>query len=109
MKQFLDLGPSSVDAYAYIPWNKLLATSIGGFGAELLCLPEQYRDFYTVNLRQYKASVFQSSFEKLQQWWAVHPDSLGSYVNIEVFPNQATAARGDDYTAYPWRDAKAYM
>lgn len=109
MDQFLQLGPSSVEAYAYIPWNRLIATSIGGFGAELLCLKEQYRDFYTVNLRSMSAPVYQKSFERLQKWWEDYPDARGSYINIEVFPNQATAARGDDATAYPWRDAKAYM
>jgi len=109
MKQFLDLGPVSVDAYSYIPWNKLLATSIGGFGAELLCEREEYRDFYTVNMKKMNASVYQSSFEKLQNWWVNYPDSRGSYINIEVFPNQATLARGHGSTAYPWRDTTSYM
>ncbi|KAF2792192.1 Glucooligosaccharide oxidase [Melanomma pulvis-pyrius CBS 109.77] len=109
MEQFLKLGPASVDAYEYIPWNKVLSTSIGGFGAELLCLKEEYRDFYTTNLRSFSAPVFQKSFERLQKWWEDYPDSRGSYINIEVFPNQATIARGHDFTAYPWRDAIAYM
>ena len=106
----LKLEHSSAD-FEYVAWNKLIATAAGGAGAanSSLCDNGWYRNFYTVNLRNLSGSTLQDTVETMGSFYRAHPDATESYVNLEVFPNQATAAIPDDSTAYPWRDAKAYM
>jgi hypothetical protein len=108
LQQFIDIGPTEVRDYKYITWSKLIHTSIGGFGAGL-CDNKQFRDFYTVNTKRYDAAIWQHAFETLSQWFEDQPEARNSFMNLEVFPNQATAEYGHDHTAYPWRDTTTYM
>ncbi|KAI2618201.1 hypothetical protein GGR54DRAFT_189856 [Hypoxylon sp. NC1633] len=107
MSQFLDLNPTSANIQ-YLPWNKLIGTAAGGFN-DILCEKDQYRNFYTANLLKLDGSTYQETFEKMTEFYNTYPDAHGSFVNLEVFPNQATAAVDHDSTAYPWRDTKAYI
>ncbi|ORY71071.1 uncharacterized protein BCR38DRAFT_415855 [Pseudomassariella vexata] len=109
MEQFLALGPASVDNYEYVPWNRLLGTSVSGFGAGGNCIGDQYRNTYSSNLKTVSAASMQRTFTRLQKWYVDHPNARNTGTNLEVFPNDAVAAVSDDATAYPWRDTKAYM
>jgi hypothetical protein len=104
----LDLQPASA-TYTYVPWNKLLATAGGAGFNDALCQKGPYRSFYTVNMRKLSASTFQATFDTMTKYYQAHPDALSSYINIETFPNQATAAVPNSATAYPWRDAIGFM
>ncbi|GAP88228.1 putative FAD-binding domain-containing protein [Rosellinia necatrix] len=109
MNQFLRFGPVAVDNYEYIPWNKLLDTAASGFGANGDCVRNQYRNTYSSNLKTVSGASMQRTFTRLQKWYADYPNGRGTATNLEVFPNDAVAAVRDDSTAYPWRDAQAFM
>ena len=91
-----------------VPWNKLVATAAGGADA-LICPKNVSHNTYWTTLRNLSGSSFQSSFEKLDIFYKTYPDGRGTTINLETFPNQATLAFGDDYSAYPWRDALGHM
>jgi hypothetical protein len=91
-----------------VPWNKLIATGGGGFD-NLLCQRNQSRNSYSANLRNFSASTYQTTFEKMAKYFETYPSARGTSLVLETFPNQAMAAVPDDTTAYPWRDALGYM
>ena len=91
-----------------VPWSSLIATAGGGFDTGL-CQKGISRNFYSVNLRSLSGSTYQSTFEKMVDYFDEYPDARGTSIDLETFPNQAMAAVPDDATAYPWRDAIGYM
>jgi hypothetical protein len=103
----LALNPVS-SSINMVAWNILIA-SIGDHFDQLGCTPEVIRDLYNLNLRNYSADTFQSSFTKMAQFFADNPGGRNSNLLFEFFPNQAMAAVPADETAYPWRDSIGYM
>jgi len=104
----LALNPPVV-AIDRVPWNKILATAAFGIDAQL-STNGFIRSIYSANLRTgISASAFQACFDKTSAFYETHPAGRVSAVLLETFPNQAMMARGDDATAYPWRDAQANL
>lgn len=91
-----------------VPWNKLLATHGFGFDAAVNA-KNIVRAIYGSNIRQLSAFTYDKVFAKMKAFYAAHPDARVSLVELEIFPNQATAAVPRDRTAYPWRDVQGYM
>ncbi|KAI0102717.1 hypothetical protein GGR51DRAFT_526744 [Nemania sp. FL0031] len=91
-----------------VPWNKLLATV--GFGIDsMLCAKGIIRNIHSANVRNFSASTWISTFEKMRDFYATYPAARLSVIQMETFPNQAASAVPDDSTAYPWRDATGNM
>ncbi|KAI0547909.1 Glucooligosaccharide oxidase [Xylaria curta] len=106
--QFVALGPYVIENFVYIPWNEIIPIAGNGIGENDLCVNGIYANTYASNIKSFSASTYQATFERLQQFYIDNPAGLGTNTNLEVFPNQAVAARGEDFNAYPWRDAKAF-
>ncbi|KAK7756973.1 hypothetical protein SLS62_000989 [Diatrype stigma] len=106
-KPILELNPP-IKNLAVVPWSKLLATHGFGFDAAVNA-KNIVRAIYGSNTRQISASTYDKVFAKMQAFYAANPDARTSLVELEIFPNQATAAVPHDRTSYPWRDAQGYM
>ncbi|KAH8585692.1 hypothetical protein B0O99DRAFT_646402 [Bisporella sp. PMI_857] len=109
ISQFIDLGPSLVQNFKYIPWTSIYSVSLAGYGDTALCIDGLYQWGYASNIKSLSGSTFQSTFESLMQWYAENPGARNSATNLEVFPNDALIAVPNDETAYPWRDTTAYL
>lgn len=107
--QFMAFGPYRVENYDYIPWNQIMSMAGNGLGENELCIPEVYANTYASNLKQFSASTFQATFDKLQQFYIDYPEGRASGSNLEILPNQAVAAMPEDFDAYPWRDTKGFF
>ncbi|RYP78223.1 hypothetical protein DL771_000700 [Monosporascus sp. 5C6A] len=101
----LGVPPSSL---SMIPWNKLQA-SVGGGIDRLICQGNMIRDLYNLNLKNYSASTYETTFAKMEKFYADNPGGRNSVVGLEFFPNHAMAAVPLDETAFPWRDSTAYV
>lgn len=91
-----------------VPWSDEIATAAEGINAAL-CQKNLSRNPYSANLRNLSSSTFQTTFEKMVQFFDDYPNARSTAIDIETFPNQAMVAVPDDATAYPWRDAIGYM
>jgi hypothetical protein len=109
ISQFIDLKPSLVQNFQYIPWTSIYSVSLAGYGDTALCIDGLYQWGYASNIKTFSASTYQTTFEALTQWYLDNPGARSSATNFEVFPNNALASIPGDETAYPWRDAKAYL
>lgn len=101
------LGPL-VSAVSVVPWNKLVTTAGFGLNAET-CIPGVVRSGYGANAKQLSAPTYTELFSKMDAFYQEYPAAQGSTVEIELFATQAMTAVPDNATAYPWRDALAYL
>ncbi|KAI3327602.1 Glucooligosaccharide oxidase [Xylariaceae sp. AK1471] len=106
--QFLRLDPYAVENYKYIPWKDIISVAGNGIGKKELCVNGGYSNTYASNVKKITASTWKETFQSLERFYNDYPEGRGTSTNFEVFPNQAVAALGEDFNAYPWRDAKAY-
>ncbi|KAI2607189.1 uncharacterized protein GGS25DRAFT_322188 [Hypoxylon fragiforme] len=107
MKRILDLNPPVIKV-TVVPWNKLL--SVHGFGFDAVVNKKGIvRVIYSANIREFSGSTYYKAFQKMNAFYAAHPDGRNSVLEFEVFPNQASAAVPNEKTAFPWRSAQAYM
>jgi hypothetical protein len=89
-------------------WNRLI-DNIFGIGMEAICAPGAPRNLYSWNLKQYSASTYVTSFDKMVDFFAKYPRGRKSYLALEFFPNQAMVAVPSDETAWPWRESTGYV
>ncbi|KAI1771739.1 hypothetical protein F4818DRAFT_428910 [Hypoxylon cercidicola] len=90
------------------PWNKLLVNTFGGI-IESICEPNLSRDLYSWNFKNVSASTYETTFAKMDDFFAKYPNGRDADVQYEFFPNQAMAAVPADETAYRWRDSTGYV
>ena len=109
MSQFMAFGPYAVANFVYIPWSQIIAVAGDGIGQNGLCVKGVYANTYASNLKTFSASTFQATFDKMQQFYTKNPAGRGTATNLEIFPNHATAAVGEDFDAYAWRDSRAFF
>jgi|SRR3569833_921167 len=106
MAPILNLGPS----YSLI--KEMPRREISTQSAFLLdspvCVHQQIYDVFAVNVRNFSASAYLTSFNKLAGFWAEHPAAQKSVILLETWPIQGVIATSDDDTAYPWRDTTTY-
>ncbi|KAI1377703.1 FAD-binding domain-containing protein [Hypoxylon crocopeplum] len=103
----INLG-APISNISIVPWNELTATAGGGID-RVLCQGRTIRDLYNLNLKNYSASTYESSFAQMEKFYASNPGGRESVITLEVFPNQAMAKVPLGDTAFPWRDATAYI
>jgi hypothetical protein len=104
---FLALKPVTSNI-AVVTNNRLIATA-GGPIAQYICTPKIIRDLYSLNMKNYSASTYHSSFKKFDAFFRKYPDGRTSILQLEFFPNQAMASKPSGETAWPWRDATGYL
>ncbi|KAK2603631.1 hypothetical protein QQS21_004212 [Conoideocrella luteorostrata] len=91
-----------------VPWNKIGSVAGGGFDS-ILCQENQPRSLFSLNQKKYSAAGYQAGFEKMAAFLTNNPAARASTLVFELFPNQATAAFGDNSSAWPWRDTKGFI
>ena len=107
IKPFTDLKPA-VQRIHTLPWNRLLLDS--GFGlVSAVCVKEQKHSMYSVGAKTLSSPTYISAFNRYAALFQQYPETIGSTLEIEFFPNQAVLATPDSATAYPWRDIKAQL
>lgn len=101
LEPFKRIGPMSMD-FKSLPQNELFPPVFGS------CDPNQHINMHTVAVKQIDPPALETVYNTLYRLWNEHPGFQGRLL-IQRFPNNAVAAVDDDKTAYPWRDAIAYM
>ncbi|KAF5688765.1 6-hydroxy-D-nicotine oxidase [Fusarium denticulatum] len=91
-----------------LPWNRLVENTFAG-AAVTVCEPNTNRNLYTLSMKNYSASTWEAVASKLATLYARYPQARSSSLLYEFFPNQAMAAIPLDETAFPRRDATAYI
>ncbi|KAJ4304906.1 hypothetical protein N0V90_000434 [Kalmusia sp. IMI 367209] len=89
-------------------WNKLV-DRIFGIGMDSICKAGIPRNLYSWNMKNYSASTYETSFGKMDEFFADYPGGRNSVLQFEFFPNQAMAAISSNETAFPWRDTTGYI
>ncbi|KAL9626522.1 MAG: hypothetical protein Q9164_007861, partial [Protoblastenia rupestris] len=91
-----------------LPWNELVTKS--GFGIDaLLATKGQPHSIFSSNLKNVDSLTWVEIFNKMNDFYASTPAARTSVISLEVYSNEAVAAVPDSATAYPWRDAQAYV
>lgn len=107
IQPFLDLNPAT-QVINTLPWNELVTKA--GFGIDaLLAVKGQPHSIFGANLKNIDSSKWVEIFNRMNNFYASTPAARTSTIALEVFSNEAVAAVPDDATAYPWRDAQAYV
>ena len=107
MKPFLDLKPA-VQVIHTLPWNKLLSQA--GFGLDAsVCVKGVAHSGFAAGVKNLSAPTFINAFAAYNDMYQKYPETQGSVLEIEFFPNQAVVAVPNDATAYPWRDINAQV
>ncbi|KAI1087260.1 hypothetical protein F5B19DRAFT_476179 [Rostrohypoxylon terebratum] len=91
-----------------VPWSKLSATIFYGVDAST-CSGNRSVDMYGVTMRAISAPTYQAAVEKMTKLYAENAEARESMLTFEFLPNEAALSVPDDATAYPWRDAIAYL
>ena len=108
IKPFTDLKPAFTQIQHDVPWETFLIQS--GFGLDLaVCEKEQQHSMFSVAAKNLSYPDYIYAFNKFDQLYATYPETLGSTLEIEFFPNQAVLAVPLASTAYPWRDVQAQL
>ncbi|KAI1448849.1 hypothetical protein F5Y02DRAFT_414852 [Annulohypoxylon stygium] len=103
----LGLGLTNVTT-TVVPWSKLSATIFYGVDSST-CSKNRSVDMYGVTMRAMSAPTYQAAVEKMTKLYADNAEARGSMLTFEFLPNEAALSVPDDATAYPWRDAIAYL
>lgn len=107
IQPFLDLNPAT-QVINTLPWNELVTKS--GFGIDaLLAVKGQPHSIFASNLKNIDSSKWVEIFNRMNDFYASTPAARTSAISLEIYSNEAVAAVPDDATAYPWRDAQAYV
>ncbi|KAL9594846.1 MAG: hypothetical protein Q9179_005215 [Wetmoreana sp. 5 TL-2023] len=107
IKPFTDLNPAYMEIQT-IPWNKLLR-QLGFQLNDLVCVKEMQHSMYSVATKNLSSPDYIAAFARYNQLYTDYPDTRGSTLEIEFFPNQAVVAVPLGSTAYPWRDVQAHV
>ncbi|KAK9794164.1 putative FAD-binding PCMH-type domain-containing protein [Seiridium cardinale] len=102
-----DINPIVVDTQIYA-WDTVIQSVAGGIDA-LSCTDNLTHIVNGANVRNLSASTYKEVFQKTAVFLEAYPGARISQVEISMYPNQAATAVPDDETAYPWRDARAYV
>ena len=105
IKIFLDLKPVVQNIHT-IPHNRILVEAGFGLVAEV-CVKEMQHSLYSVGTKHLSSPEYISAFSKYNDLFLTYPETRGSTLEIEFFPNQAVVAVPVASTAYPWRDIEA--
>lgn len=107
MKPFIDLKPV-VQVIHTLTWDALLETA--GFGLDAsVCAKGKPHSGFATGVKNLDAPTFIDAFDKYAAMYAKYPETQGSVLEIEFFPNQAVVAVPDAATAYPWRAINAQV
>ena len=108
IKPFTDLKPAFTQIQNDVPWETFLIQS--GFHLDLaVCEKEQQHSLYSVAAKNLSYPDYIYAFSKFDELYTTYPETLGSTLEIEFFPNQAVLAVPLSSTAYPWRDVQAQL
>lgn len=89
-------------------WNRLLR-QLGFQLNDLVCIKGMQHSLYSVATKNLSSPDYIAAFAMYDQLYTDFPDTRGSTLEIEFFPNQAVVAIPLDATAYPWRDVQAQV
>lgn len=107
MKPFTNLKPA-FSQFQTVPWKTFLIDL--GFHLDLaVCEKEQQHSLYSVATKNLSVPDYISAFNKFDKLYSDYPETRGSTLEVEFFPNQAVVAVPLDSTAYPWRDVQAQV
>ena len=108
IKPFTDLKPAFTQIQKDVPWETFLIQS--GFNLDLaVCEKEQQLSLYSVAAKTISYTDYIYAFDQFDQLYTTYPETRGSTLEIEFFPNQAVLAVPLSSTAYPWRDVQAQL
>ena len=105
---FFDMTPIVVAA-KNIPFTQVPNVVLMGVTEASCNTSETLQSIHTVNVRQFAADTYISTFEKFDAFMKAYPDSRASAVILETFSNHAALSVPDEDTAYPWRDSKGSL
>lgn len=108
IKPFRDLKPAFTQIQNDVPWEILL-TQVGFHLDLAVCDKGQQHSLYSVAIKNLSYPDFIYAFNKFDELFNTYPETLGSTLQIEFFPNQAVLAVPLSSTAYPWRDVQAQV
>ena len=107
IKPFLELQPA-VQVIHTLPWNKLITQA--GFGLDApVCTKGVPHSGFAAGVKNLSVPTFKTAFAAYADMYQKYPETQGSVLEIEFFPNQAVVAVPNDATAYPWRDINAQV
>ena len=108
IKPFTDLKPAFTQIQNDVPWEFLLTQS--AFHLDIpVCEKEQLHSLYAVAAKNLSYPDYIYAFNQFDELYNNYPETLGSTLEIEFFPNQAVVAVPLASTAYPWRDVQAQL
>ena len=108
IKPFTDLKPAFTQRQDDVPW-KILLTQLGFHLDIPVCIKMEQHSMYSVATKHLSSPDYIYAFNQYDKLFNEYPETRGSTLEIEFFPNQAVVAVPLDSTAYPWRDVQAQV
>ena len=107
IKPFLDLQPA-VQVIHTLPWNRLVDEAGFALGGPI-CIDGVPHSRFSAGVKNLSAASTVRTFSAYAEMYEKYPETQGSSLQIELFPNKAVVAVPNDATAYPWRDIEAHI
>ncbi|KAF7504179.1 hypothetical protein GJ744_002598 [Endocarpon pusillum] len=107
VKSFTDLKPA-LSQFQTVPWKTYL-TDLGFQLGIAVCEKGQQHSMYSVATKNLSVPDYITAFNTFDKLFNDYPETRGSTLEVELFPNQAVVAVPLESTAYPWRDVQAHV
>ena len=108
IKPFTDLNPAYQQIQNNVPWSIFLTQL--GFHLDLpVCDKGQLHSMYSVATKNLSWPDYVYAFSQFDQLFTQYPETIGSTLEVEFFPNQAVLAQPYDSSAYAFRDVNAQV
>lgn len=110
LKPFFDLNPAVI-VTENIPFQRVPSVVLNGVTDGACDTTNGVHSIHTVNVRKWPAATFSTVYNKFDAYLRQHEEArvANSAIIIESFSTAAPTSVPDDRTAYPWRDATAYI
>ncbi|KAI4233012.1 MAG: hypothetical protein L6R40_007218 [Gallowayella cf. fulva] len=109
---FESLGPVWRDEKV-ANWDALPWSTYNGLN-NILCTPQGWarfpiKNFYAANVKSYHKPTMRSFFDGWKEMNERYDGQAMFSVMFETFPQQAVRAKGNNATAYPWREGSDHF